>query len=104
MSAYIEAVVGGSVIAGATSISAVMAWIYRRGRSEGTLEKSMQDNSAATLKLNSTVERLNESLAVGFREVHDRIDGHDVRIALAENDIQHLRNSTTAAAIVAHGG
>lgn len=72
-------------------ISGMAAWIYRRGRTEGNLEKSMQDNTHAVTELTASVGTLNDKLLVGFGTVHDRIDGHDVRLALAERDIEHLK-------------
>ncbi len=80
-SEYIDATVIIAVIAIATSLSAVIAWVFRRGRSEGQLEKSMQDNTRATHELNQTVAVLNDKLGTGFKEVHDRIDNHDVALA-----------------------
>lgn len=98
MSAYVDATVIASAVVVFSGGTGLMAWIYRRGRSEGNFEKSLVDNTRATEALNQTVGGLKDSLDVGFRQVHDRIDKHDVEIAVARRDIEHL----TASVIVAH--
>lgn len=89
------------IIAGCTAAGAIltmMAWVYRRGHVESSLQSSMQANTESTRELTNTVSTLNNSLSVGFREVHDRIDGHEVRIALSERDIDYLNRRVQVAA------
>jgi hypothetical protein len=97
MSAYIDASIVIAVVAFASAFMGVLTWIYKRGRVEGNFEKSLQDNSAATRELTTVVGGLKDSLSVGFKEVHDRIDNHDIEIAVAKRDIQHLAASMIVA-------
>lgn len=100
MSAVIVADIVIAAAAGFGCTGTILAWIYRRGRTEGGLEKSMQDNTSAVVGLTTTVAGLNDKLMVGFDAVHTRIDAHDIEIAVAKRDIQHLNERVTVAGSV----
>lgn len=98
MSAYVDAsVVAGAAVA-CTSLIALFSWVFRRGGSEREMAISLRDNTESNKELTGVVQGLQQSLTLGFREVHDRIDSHDVQIAVAKRDIEHLNERVVHAA------
>jgi hypothetical protein len=98
MNYYVVATVAIALIAIISALLAVASWVFHRGQAEGNFDKSMRDNTAATQRLTDTVDTLQSSLHLGFREVHDRVDKHDVvlaeqrtTIAAHDRDLQRLQ-------------
>lgn len=98
MSAVNVATVILAAVALATVLGAVIAWVYTRGGGEREVALSLKENSRSNKELTQVVGDLGGQLIRGFREVHDRIDAHDVRLAVATRDIEHLYETRLMAA------